>query len=104
VDGDGRLQPDPANETARRLPRIDFDFAACDRAVTVLSAHGCLMHGHRPYTAATPEQGAQAVDRVQKVAAVALHHAAQQVAAGMAAETSVRGRRQPGQQYPSRLA
>ena len=99
-----RLEPDPPDEAARRLSGVDFDFAARHRAVAVLRAHRRLLHADRPDAAAAAEQRAQAVDGVEKIAAVALHHRQQQVAAGVAAELGVLERRQPRQQHAARFA
>ena len=61
-------------------------------------------HADRPDAAAAAEQRAQPVDRIEEIAAVALHHRQQQVAAGVAAEPRVLERRQPRQQHAPRLA
>ena len=99
-----RLEPDPAHEPARRLPRIHFHLAARRRAVAVFRAHRRLLHADRPHPAAAAEQRAQPVDGVEKIAAVALHHRQQQVAAGVAAELGVLERRQARQQHAPRFA
>ena len=61
-------------------------------------------HADRPHAAAAAEQRAQPVDGVEEVAAVALHHRQQQVAAGVAAELGVLERRQAREQDAARLA
>ena len=99
-----RLEPDPPHELPGRLAGVDFDFAARRRSVAVLGADRRLLHADRPDAAAAAEQRAQAVDGVEEVAAVALHHRQQQVAAGVAAEPRVLERRQPRQQHAPRLA
>ena len=108
--GDGRvnrhrrLEPDAAHQAAGRLPRVHFHFAAGHRAVAVLGAHRRLFDRDRPHAAAAAQQRAQAVDGIEKVAAVPLHHRQQQVAAGVAAEPRVLEHRQPRQQHAARLA
>src|SRR5581483_12188956 len=58
----------------------------------------------RPHASAAAEQRAQAVDGVEEIAAVALHHRQQQVAAGVAAEPRVLERRQAREQHATRFA
>ena len=99
-----RLEPDARDVMAARVPLIDFDFAARDRAVGVFGAQRGLLDADRPDAAAAAEQRAQAVDGRQKVAAVALHHRQQQVAAGVAAQPRVLERRQARQQDAPRFA
>ena len=99
-----RLEPDAADELSRGLTRVDFHFAARRRAVAVLSADRRRLHADRPDAPAAAEQRAQTVDGVEEIAAVALHHREQQVAAGMAAEARVLECRQPRQQHTPRLA
>ena len=53
---------------------------------------------------ATPSSDAQPFDRGQEIAAVALHHREQQVAAGVTAEARMLERRQPREQHPARFA
>ena len=50
------------------------------------------------------EQGAQTVDGGEKVAAVALHHREEEIAAGMTAQPRVLGHRQTSEQHVARLA
>ena len=99
-----RLEPDARHVMAARVSLVDFDFAARDLAVGVFGAERRLLDADRPHVAAAAEQGAQAVDGGEKVAAVALHHRQQQVAAGVAAEPRVLERRQPREQHAARLA
>ncbi len=58
----------------------------------------------RPDPSTTAEQRTQAVHRVEKVAAVALHHREQQVASGVTAQACMFKRGQPGQQHASSFA
>ena len=104
MNRDRRLEPDALDEPARRLTGIDLDLTARDRPVAVLGADRRLLHADRPHAAAASEQRAQAVDGVEEIAAVALHHREQQVAAGVTAQSGVLERRQPRQQHATRLA
>jgi hypothetical protein len=72
--------------------------------VAVLGAELRAFDRDRPHAAAAAEQRAQSVEGAQEVAAVALHHREQQVAAGMAAKARVFERGQPRQQHAPRFA
>ena len=104
MNGDRRLEPDLPHEAARRLPGIHFHLAARHRSIPVLGAHRSRLHADGPHAPATSEQRAQAVHRVEEVAAVPLHHRQQQVAAGVAAEACMLERRQPRQEHSPRFA
>ncbi len=103
MDRDRRLEPDPPDEPSRRLRGIDFDFAARRGSIAVFGAHRRLLDADRPDAAAAAEQGPQAIDSREKIAAIALHHRQEQIAAGVTAEPRVLERRQPRQQDPPRL-
>ena len=94
----------PRDSPARAWPGVDFHLAARDRAVGVLGAERRRLDADRPDPPGAAEQRAQAVDRGEKVAAVALHHRQQQVAAGVPAQPFVLERRQPRQQHAPRFA
>jgi len=50
------------------LAGINLDFTTRRGSVAVLGAHRCLLDCNRPDAAATPQEGAQAIDRVEKIA------------------------------------
>ena len=82
-----RLEPDALDELARGSGlRSTSTSPRVTAAVAIFGAHAGALHAHRPHAAVAAEQRAQPVDRRQEVAAVALHHREQQVAAGVAAE------------------
>src|SRR5262245_44435093 len=95
----GRLEPDALDEPARRLRRVHFDLAAPDRSSAVLRADGGLLNSHRPDAAAASEQRTQAVDGVDEIAAVPLHHRQQQVSTGVSTEFRMFERRYTRQQH-----
>src|SRR5262249_12509977 len=103
MNGDRRLEPDPPHELSGRLPRVHFHFPACRLAVAVLGADRGALDRPRPPSPAAAEQRPQAVNRVEEIAAVALHHRQQQVAAGWGAEARVAGGRQPREQHAPRF-
>ena len=100
-----RLEPEAPHFVTARLAGIDLDLTARACAVGVLGADRRQFDGDRPHATLAPEQRAQAVHGREKVAAVALHHRQQQVAAGVAAEPIARvERRQARQQHVAGFA
>src|SRR5262249_47916112 len=99
-----RLEPDAPDELTGGLRRVHFDFAARRRTIAVFRADRRLLHADRPHPSAAAKERAKAVDGVEKVAAVALHHRQQQVAAGVSAEPRVLERRQTRQQHATGFA
>ena len=100
MDADLWFEPDPADPAALALLGVNLHLTARPRPVLVLGTHGRLLDADRPDAPDTIEQGAQAIDGGEKVAAVLLHHRQQQVAAGVTTELVVLEAREAGQQDP----
>ena len=98
-----RLEPDPLHELAAALPEIHFHFAARLHAGAVFRAHARRLDAHGPDVSHAAEQRSQPVDRRQEVAAVALHHRQQEVAAGVTRQARI-DRRHARQQDAPRLS
>src|SRR5262249_58763359 len=104
MKGDWGVQKEAFDDPTRRLPGIDSHFTARSRAVTVLGADGGLLDADRPDAAAAAEKRTEAVDGVEEVSAVPLHHRQQEIAASVATKPRVLERRQPREQHSPRLA
>src|SRR6187431_2596802 len=103
MDVDPGLEPEPGDHVAGRLAGIDFDFTTRRAAVAVLRADAGGLDADRPDVAGNAEQRLEPLDGGKEIAAVALHHRQQQVAAGVAAKARVFERRQARQEYPPRF-
>ena len=103
VDADHWLKPNPADPAPLALLGVNFHLTARRRSVFVFGAHGRLLDTDGPDASYAIEQGSQAIDGGEKVAAVLFHHRQQQVPAGVTTELVVLEAREPGQQDPSCL-